>query len=55
MKQGETTVSPVDQILPVGHMFAYGLQHVLAMYAGAVAVPIIVAQPLGLSTEKLKF
>lgn len=55
MKQGETTVSPVDQILPVGHMFAYGLQHVLAMYAGAVAVPIIVAQALGLSTEQLTY
>lgn len=31
---------------------AYGLQHVLAMYAGAVAVPLIVANALGLSREQ---
>lgn len=43
----------VDEMLPVGELFAYGLQHVLAMYAGAVAVPIIVAQAMGLSQEML--
>lgn len=36
-------IHPVDEMLPTGQLFAYGLQHVLAMYAGAVAVPIIVA------------
>jgi xanthine/uracil permease len=30
---------PVDQVLPFGQMFVYGLQHVLSMYAGVVAVP----------------
>lgn len=44
------TVSPVDRRLPLAPMFAYGLQHVLAMYAGAVAVPIIIAQALNLDT-----
>jgi len=34
---------PVDQMLPPGQLFVYGLQHVLAMYAGAVAVPLIIA------------
>ena len=34
---------PVDEILPFRKRFTYGLQHVLAMYAGAVAVPLIVA------------
>lgn len=34
-------IHPVDEMLPTGQLFAYGLQHVLAMYAGAVAVPII--------------
>jgi len=34
---------PVDQMLPSGQLFLYGLQHVLAMYAGAVAVPFIIA------------
>ncbi len=46
-------VHPVDEMLPKGKLFAYGLQHVLAMYAGAVAVPIIVAQALHLSGEQL--
>lgn len=43
----------VDEILPGSKLFAYGLQHVLAMYAGAVAVPIIIAQALHLPTEHL--
>ena len=30
-----------------------GLQHVLAMYAGAVIVPLIVGGALGLSSEEL--
>ncbi len=53
MTEVPTEVSPVDEIMPLTPMFAYGLQHVLAMYAGAVAVPIIIAQGLGLSTEQL--
>ena len=28
-------IHPVDEMLPAGRLFAYGLQHVLAMYAGA--------------------
>ncbi|KGP72048.1 nucleobase:cation symporter-2 family protein [Pontibacillus yanchengensis] len=34
---------------------AIGLQHVLAMYAGAVIVPLIVGAQLGLSGEKLTY
>lgn len=44
---------PVDQILPKGQLFAYGLQHVMAMYAGCVAVPLIIANAVGLSREQL--
>jgi len=44
---------PVDEMLPLGKLLAYGLQHVLAMYAGAVAVPFILANALGLSQEQL--
>lgn len=51
----ETRCHPVDEMLPKGQLFAYGLQHVLAMYAGAVAVPLIVANALGLSREQLIF
>jgi xanthine permease len=44
---------PVDEMLPFGQLFTYGLQHVLAMYAGAVAVPLIVAHGLGLTRDQL--
>ena len=40
-------VHPVDEVLPVPRLAAYGFQHVLAFYAGAVLVPIIVAGALG--------
>ena len=46
-------VHPVDEMLPLSKLFSYGLQHVLAMYAGAVAVPIILANALGLPTQDL--
>ncbi|WP_346355045.1 nucleobase:cation symporter-2 family protein [Azotosporobacter soli] len=52
---GEKSCHPVDQMLPFGQLFIYGLQHVLAMYAGAVAVPLIVANALGLGKEQLIF
>ncbi len=47
------SVHPVDERLPLGQSFLYGFQHVLAMYAGAVAVPLIVANAIGLSTQDL--
>jgi uric acid transporter len=34
---------PVDEVLPVGKLAVYGFQHVLAFYAGAVIVPILLA------------
>lgn len=43
----------VDSILPASKMLTYGLQHVLSMYAGAVAVPIILAQALHLPVDAL--
>lgn len=52
-EQGTTQNNHVDEMLPAGKLFAYGLQHVLAMYAGAVAVPIIIAQALHLSPAEL--
>lgn len=51
--KNEETIHPVDEMLPMGKLFTYGLQHVLAMYAGAVAVPLILANALGLSQEQL--
>ncbi|WP_425806867.1 nucleobase:cation symporter-2 family protein [Desulfitobacterium sp. Sab5] len=46
---------PVDEILPGGKLFLYGLQHVLAMYAGAVAVPLIIAAAAGLTKAQTAF
>jgi len=46
-------VHPVDQRLPTGQLAALGLQHVLVMYAGAVAVPLIVGRALKLSPEQV--
>ncbi|MGW1791134.1 nucleobase:cation symporter-2 family protein [Streptomyces tubercidicus] len=46
---------PVDEVLPVGKLALYGFQHVLAFYAGAVIVPIILGNALGLSREELVY
>jgi uric acid transporter len=46
-----TPIDPVDERLPAGKLTALGLQHVLVMYAGAVAVPLIVGRALKLSPE----
>ncbi|TDK88536.1 solute carrier family 23 protein [Mycolicibacterium mucogenicum] len=46
-------VHPVDEVLPIPKLAVYGTQHVLAFYAGAVLVPIIVAGALKLSPEQM--
>jgi NCS2 family nucleobase:cation symporter-2 len=51
----EKTVHPVDEVLPAAQLGAFGLQHVLAMYAGAVAVPLIVGGSLGLKGADLAY
>ena len=50
-----TTIHPVDEILPAPKLFALGLQHVLVMYAGAVAVPLIIGRALKLPPEEVAF
>lgn len=47
------TVHPVDEQLPTGRLAALGLQHVLVMYAGAIAVPLIVGRALKLPPEQV--
>ena len=44
---------PVDEILPPGRLAIYGFQHVLAFYAGAVIVPILLASAIGLNQREL--
>jgi NCS2 family nucleobase:cation symporter-2 len=46
-------VHPVDEKLPAGRLTALGIQHVLVMYAGAVAVPLIVGRALKLTPEQV--
>lgn len=51
----QTRVHPVDQVPPTGQLTVLGFQHVLAFYAGAVIVPILLASAIGLSDEQLAF
>lgn len=44
---------PEDEKVPVGTAFFYGLQHILAMYAGVVSPPIIIGSAAGLSPAEL--
>ena len=46
-------VHPVDQLLPLPKLFTLGLQHVLVMYANAVAVPLIIGGALHLPKDQL--
>ena len=48
-------VHPVDERLPTARLTALGLQHVLVMYAGAVAVPLIVGRALKLTPEQVAY
>ena len=50
-----STPHPVDEVLPSGRLAALGLQHVLVMYAGAVAVPLIIGRALKLSPEDVAY
>lgn len=45
--------SAVDERLPAGKLFTLGLQHVLVMYAGAIAVPLIIGRALKLPPEQV--
>jgi OHCU decarboxylase len=44
---------PVDEVPPPGRLAIYGLQHLLAFYAGAVIVPILLASAIGLTEREL--
>ncbi|MEO7253662.1 MAG: nucleobase:cation symporter-2 family protein [Casimicrobium sp.] len=46
-------VHPVDEVLPLPRLGALGLQHVLVMYAGAVAVPLIIGRALKLAPDQV--
>ncbi|GAA1405888.1 uracil permease [Glutamicibacter uratoxydans] len=44
---------PEDAKLPLGKSFAYGLQHVLTMYGGIIAPPLIIGSAAGVSPEEI--
>lgn len=46
-------VHPVDEVLPIPKLATYGFQHVVAFYAGAVLVPILIASAIDLPSEEL--
>lgn len=54
-EENSKKVDEVNQVLPIGQLAPLGLQHVLAMYAGAVAVPLIIGAAVGLTPTQLTF
>jgi uracil-xanthine permease len=48
-----TNGQAVDEVMPAGKLAALGLQHVLVMYAGAIAVPLIIGRALKLTPEQV--
>jgi OHCU decarboxylase len=51
--QTRRLVHPVDEVLPPQKLAVYGIQHVMAFYAGAVVVPILLASAIGLNEQQL--
>jgi NCS2 family nucleobase:cation symporter-2 len=49
----DPSVQAVDERLPTGRLAVLGLQHVLVMYAGAIAVPLIIGRALQLSPQQV--
>ena len=49
------TTHPVDERLATPKLFTLGLQHVLVMYAGAIAVPLIIGRALKLEPADVAF
>lgn len=52
---GPQPVHPVDEVLPPTQLAIYGAQHVLAFYAGAVIVPILLAAAIGVKGDDLVY
>ena len=45
--------APENERLPIGRTFAFGLQHVMTMYGGIIAVPLIVGTAAGLDAVQI--
>ncbi|MER6996773.1 nucleobase:cation symporter-2 family protein [Streptomyces sp. NPDC000410] len=54
-QQAPQQTHPVDELLPLPKLTLYGFQHILAFYAAAVVVPVLIGNALGLSSEELVY
>jgi xanthine permease len=52
-KKNAVTTRPEDERLSLAATFGYGLQHVLTMYGGIIAPPLIIGQMAGLSSAEI--
>src|ERR1700722_17842774 len=48
-------VQPIDEVPPATELVLFGLQHLLVMYAGVVAVPYVVGKALGLGFADIAY
>lgn len=55
METNKKKSHPIDEKLSISKLLPLGLQHVLAMYAGAIIVPIIVGGALKFTPEQMTF
>ena len=46
-------ISSIDTMLSLKELFLFGMQHIAAMCAGAMAVPIILGNSLGMSYNQI--
>jgi uric acid transporter len=51
--KGTRSSRPEDQRLPIASTFAYGFQHVLTMYGGIIAPPLIIGAAAGMSSQDI--
>lgn len=49
------TVHPVDEVIKPGPMITLALQHLIAMYAGAVSIPLLIGGMLRLSAADTRY
>ena len=53
--KNEIYIDKTNEMLPAGKLFALGLQHVLTLYAGAIAIPLIIGAAVGLTQTQIAF
>lgn len=54
-KENDANNSPVDEKLPYSQLILFGIQHVLIMCTGSMAVSLILGNSLGLNSEEIVY